>query len=316
MSDYDGVHVIPINGNSQISHRGDVNLRSEFSGFYPIMSSPMKGISGVNLVREMWKLNCLGILHRFDTPENRTAWYHELGKENIRYGVAIGIENWDIEFDLATCAYEHGATMIVVDIANGYLPQLKEIGKKLVDRFSNDIDIMAGNVVNKAGMRYLKSCGFNYGRIGIGSGNQCTTRLQTGIGRNQLMAIEDCSTVAGIHSVSDGGIDLPHKAVKSFVAGAEFVMLGSVLGKSFEADNDGVIYGMASRRNHILSEKDIKSIEGRETHINNYEKRPLKEIIDEFLWGIRSACTYLGADNYNRIKNLGRLETINYIPQG
>lgn len=312
-SDYDKVHVVPLpsKGHSEIAHRGETQLSSPFHGLYPIISSPMKGISGINLVREMYKNECIGVLHRFDTPENRSSWYHQLGKENVKYGVAIGINDWETEFDLATCAYEHNTTMILVDCANGYLPQLKEIGRKLYNRFS-DINLVAGNVVTYDGAQYLRDCGFDTVRVGIGSGQQCSTRKMTGIGRNQLTAIEECAGV-NVHVISDGGINEPHKAVKSFVAGADYVMLGSILGRSVEAENeDGVVYGMASRRNHLENGKKIKSIEGIETRFDPNEKIPLSEILNDFIWGLRSAMTYCGALYYQELKSKAKLEPIEY----
>lgn len=301
-SDYDNILLYPI-GVSNVAHRGDVDLSCEFlGGLNPIISSPMKGISGPDLVIEMGKLNCLGILHRFDTYEKRMQNIDKISKANVPFGVAIGVNDFDEEMMIANYAFFSGANHILVDIASGYLPQLEEVGERLQDTFRGMVKLGAGNVVSWAGAARLKSFGFDWIRCGIGSGGNCTTRTATGVGRNQLNALQDCSRI-DTFLVSDGGIDEAGKAVKSFYFGADAVMLGGVLGHSLEAENDGQIWGMASRKNHILNNKEIKSIEGKETKIDNATKRPLKEIIDEFTWSIKSCCTYGNCSHYSEISS-------------
>jgi hypothetical protein len=80
-------------------------------------------------------------------------------------------------------------------------------------------------------------------------------------------------------------------------------MLGSVLAYANESENNGTIMGMASKLNHLESNKEIKSIEGKEQNIDVNKKVPLKEILDQFLWSIKSSCTYLGAKSYTEIKD-------------
>jgi GMP reductase len=321
VSDYDDVYVVP-KGISALSSRKDVDLRNPFlCGLYPIISSPMKGISGVDLVAEMGRNNCLGILHRFNTVEDRLSQIGQLERKNVPFGVAIGFgknqeEFNDYELTIAFRAVSSGAQMIVLDVANGYLPQHKDRGKILRDMFPK-IPLMSGNVVTQEGAQYLLDCGFDYVRVGIGSGAQCLTRIVTGVGRNQLKAIRECSrTDAKI--VSDGGINESGKAVKSFALGADFVMLGSILSQAFEAEYKedrideitgekyGVIYGMASLTSHLVNEKDVKSIEGRDTRVKKI--KPLKDLLCEFLWGIRSACTYLNAPHYTDLRDSATIE--------
>lgn len=300
MSDYDKVLLVPTMV-STLKHRGDVDLHSDFLGLFPLISSPMKGISGWELVKEMGKNDCLGILHRFDTVTNRLDNIEKVSNANVPFGVAIGVENTMIELQIAKFAFYHGASLICVDVANGYLPQVAEMGKMLREEFENDIFLMAGNVINKVGSDYIKDAGYDFARIGIGSGNLCTTRQETGIGRNTLEALVD-SSHTNIGLVVDGGIKFPGDVNKAFACGADFAMLGSVLAYAYEAENkDGLMYGMASKRNHLENDKEIKSIEGREIQIDIDQKKPLKEILDQFLWGIKSCCTYLNCSSYKEI---------------
>jgi IMP dehydrogenase/GMP reductase len=307
MSDYDLIHLVP-KERSKLRSRSQVDLRSSLYGLYPLISSPMKGISGSALVEEMGYNNCLGILHRFNTIENRIAEINEVGMCHVPFGVAIGfgknIEDFkDVELRIAEIAVKKGAILIVLDVANGYLPQHEECGKMLRDKFPN-IALMSGNIITQEGALYLQNCGFDYVRVGIGHGANCITRKATGVGRNQLAAIKDCSAI-DVHLVVDGGIDESGKAVKSFACGAEFAMLGRLLAESFEAEHTGVLYGMASTHNMIENGIEIKSVEGKETIVE--KTKPLREILTEFLWNIRSGCTYLDADHYMKLQDKAAL---------
>jgi GMP reductase len=312
MSDYDQIYLVP-KEISHIRHRGDVSLRSNFFGLYPIISSPMRGISSSSLVIEMGKNNCLGILHRFNTEEKRREDILEVNNADVLFGVAIGLNNFENELKMAKFAVDHGAILICLDIANGYLSSLIEAGNKLRNTVGTNVFLMSGNVVSSVGLKHLSNCGFDFIRVGIGTSGVCTTRNMTGIGRNQLAALRNCSFYQdNEYLVSDGGIDEPGKACKSFACGADFVMLGSALALANEAENtDGKIYGMASLTNHQLNNKEIKSIEGRELQLDNSQRKPLKEIIDQFLWGIRSCCTYLNALTYREISSKAKIVPIN-----
>lgn len=300
MSDFDGAHLVP-RGISKLSSRSDVSLVSELLGLYPIMSSPMIGVSGVDLVVGMANNECLGIYHRFDTYENRFQDILSIrASTHLPFGVAIGIERPYNEIKVAQYAVSKGATLICVDIANGYLSKLHEYGKTLREMFPNTF-LMSGNVVTLEGANALREAGFDFVRIGIGGGSHCTTRSVTGVGRNQMRALDACSS-SDAYLVSDGGIRNSGDAVKSFASGADFVMLGGILAYAHEANNNGRLYGMASERNHFNGNKEVKSIEGRESEIDPKLKKPLKDILTDFMWGIKSGCTYLNASSYRDIR--------------
>ena len=309
MSDFDGVHLVPHGGISKLSSRSDVSLISRFEGLYPIISSPMAGVSGVNLVVEMGNNGCFGIYHRFGSYEQRFEDIIKIRSSTHHpFGVAIGIDNQYNEIKVADYAVLHGASLICVDIANGYLSKLLDYGVALRRRFP-DTYLMSGNVVTLDGADALKNAGFDFVRVGIGGGSHCTTRSVTGIGRNQMVALEDCAS-SDAYLVSDGGIRNSGDAVKSFASGADFVMLGGMLAYANEADNNGYLYGMASARNHFTMQKKLKSVEGRESEIDPTLKRPLRLILDDFMWGIKSGCTYLNASSHRDIRRNCTVEEI------
>lgn len=302
MSDYDSFYLIP-KGISSIRSRSDVDLRSDLFGLYPLISSPMAGVSGPKLVIEMAKNNSLGILHRFKSPVERLQDIDLVSLEHLPFGVAIKVNEWEKELEIAEYAVEHGAIMICLDLASAYIPQIGEMGKRLRNRLGKEIKLMTGNVITSEGASYVQRSGFDFVRCSIGSGNLCTTRLVTGVGRNDLAVLNDCSNI-NIDLIIDGGIRNSGDIVKSFFAGANYAMIGSALAMANEAENtDGKIFGMASRINHENNGKEIKSIEGRDLQLDISQKKPLKEILGQFLWGIRSACSYLNAKSYKDIPN-------------
>lgn len=305
-NDYDHFHVVPRFGKSDLSSRTEVSLESDFLGLYPIFSSPMKGVSCPELVIEMGKNKCFGILHRFDTLENRKESIWEVQQSGVRFGVAIGANNFvNEEYEIAKFAVEHGADVLCCDIAPGYLSVLETVGSILRQEFP-EVKLMAGNVITRDGSEFLSEW-YDFIRLGIGNGSNCSTRKVSGIGRNTLVALNDCYDIPGL--ICDGGLTEPGYVVKAFSAGADFVMLGSPIANSLEADNDGTLFGMASLRNHLETGKEVKSIEGYETILEG-DRRPLKDILDEYIWGIRSACTILGAWSYKEIEERSFLESI------
>jgi len=292
--DYDDVLILP--KPSKVNSREDVNLKVSLGEdlIYPIFSAPMKYISELPLIKKLSDLECLGILHRFNNIEQRYKDVDSLVGYN--FGVAIGLQN-ESEIEFARYAVDCGAKLVCVDVANGYTDKLC----KFIDRLSKEIfvPIMSGNVVTEEGTRNLFNAGASFIRVGIGSGQLCTTRIQTGVGQYQLSAIESCRKVKEAFIVADGGIKNSGNAVKAFACGADFVMLGSLLAQSFEVESN-VVFGMASREIQQEQNMKIKSVEGKSMAVTL--KRPLEDVISEFIYGIKSACTYLNCNDLKSLK--------------
>ncbi len=295
--DYDDLLLVP--KSTDIASRSDVRV-CDVNGFYPIISSPMKGISGFALVRSCEEARIYGTLHRFDTFENRIksidSFYNSV---NTLFGVAVGLG--DEELRIANYAFEHGAEYVCVDVANGGLKIVADFVEKL--RANNINSIMAGCVATRESADILYEAGANYIRVGIGGGSLCSTRNVTGVGVPDLTAIEDISLSKYNHSfylVADGGIRNSGNAVKAFAAGADYIILGSYLAQALEAEHDGNIFGMASRKAQEIVGKEIKSVEGIEQKV--VKTAPLKRLVEDFVGGIRSACTYLNCRDYKDLR--------------
>ena len=151
-------------------------------------------------------------------------------------------------------------------------------------------------------------------KVGIGPGSVCTTRIKTGIGYPQLSAVIECADAAhglDAHIIADGGCTSSGDIVKAFAGGADFVMIGGMLAGHDECEGqieDGVMkfYGMASESamskhgNH----NEYRGTEGKTVEVMHRGKAD--KTVKDILSGIRSACTYVGA---NKLKTLSKCTT-------
>lgn len=224
---------------------------------------------------------------------------------------------------------------ICVDVANGYTEQFIRTLENIRKTYKDTI-IMAGNVVTpEMTEELILHGGVDIVKVGIGSGSVCTTRLKTGIGRPQLSAVMECADAAhglGGHICSDGGCRIAGDVCKAFGAGADFVMLGSMLAGTNECDGEWTyeykckiksndisshtewyqsadpgyptekrkkylkFYGMSSKEaqdKHNEGVADYRTSEGRCVNISY--KGTAADIMRDILGGLRSCCTYVGA---------------------
>lgn len=291
---------------STVISRNDVDLSTDFgNGFVlkiPIMASPMSGIVGVNLIKKLGRLGGIGILHRFYTDKiKRKVELAMLEISNIHFGVAVGLND-----EFYQEAINSGTDIICIDVANGYLDSVLKFVNEVYNYISrNDFNclVMAGNVCTLEGASHLATYGANIIRVGIGSGGLCTTRKNTGIGIPQATAISGCqgdNEICQWYTVADGGIRNSGDAVKALALGADFVMMGSLFANCFESDNNGIIRGMASREFQEQFYGEVKkSVEGIQKRID--KTMHLYKFIDEFVWNMKSAFTYLDSKNIEEL---------------
>ena len=147
-------------------------------------------------------------------------------------------------------------------------------------------------------------------KVGIGPGSVCTTRIQTGVGYPQLSAVMECADAAhglGGHVIADGGCTCPGDIAKAFGAGADFVMLGGMLAGHDEGggtvkDGRVTFYGMSSDTAMTLhhgSVAEYRSSEGRTVDIAY--RGPVVATVQNILGGLRSTCTYVGAESLKQL---------------
>jgi IMP dehydrogenase/GMP reductase len=314
--DYDDILLLPRRSN--IDSRDDVSLVNKH-GYIPIFSAPMLSISEPDVVIELDKLGGVGILHRFFTyDQKRYLAVDKIAKANpVNFGVSIGINNFEDEllFALYSTIIRH-AKFVVIDTASGYMERTMEAVQQLSElrvKYKVDFKIIAGNVVDRLGANDLAMAGADIIRVNIGTGIQCLTSKAIGIGCPPLTAIADCAEIKDkfpdVMLLADGGISNPRRGLESLAFGADGLMIGSLFGRAKEAKNNGKIFGMSSYELQERMNKEKKSNEGTVTIFPKKEIRPLKEIFNEFTFGLKSGMSYLGIDD---IKNM-HIEEIEYI---
>lgn len=209
--------------------------------------------------------------------------------------------------------------VIVVDTAHGHSQGVLKTVEAIRSLYPN-VDIVAGNVATAAGTRDLISAGANAVKVGIGPGSICTTRVISGIGVPQLTAIYDCANEAvkdQIPIIADGGIKYSGDIVKALAAGADVVMIGSLLAGTEESPGEVEIYqgrsykvyrGMGSLSamregscDRYFQENIPKlvpeGVEGRVPY-----KGPVSETLYQLIGGIRSGMGYTGCRNLYELK--------------
>jgi IMP dehydrogenase len=261
---------------------------------------------------------CVGILTR--TGALRATLYQPAvdGRGRLRIAAAIGI-NGDAA-GKAKLILDAGADLLVVDTAHGHQEKMLQ-ALRAVCELTLDVPVVAGNVVTAAGVADLVEAGADIVKVGVGPGAMCTTRMMTAVGRPQFSAVLECADEArrlGKHIWADGGVRYPRDVSLALAAGAASVMIGSWFAGTCESpgdafrDADGRLYkesfGMASARAVRLRaaadspfERARKELfeEGISTSRMYLEpQRPgVEDLLDAITAGLRSACTYAGADS-------------------
>ena len=252
----------------------------------PIVASNMDHVGTLNMAEVLSPFNMLTALCKFiDFPKNN----------NLQYLMrTIGL---DVELDFET------PTWLCVDIANGYTERFFNYINKVREKHSNAI-IVAGNVCTPEATEQIILAGADIVKLGIGPGSVCITRKMTGVGYPQLSCIIECADAAhglGGHVMGDGGCTVPGDIAKAFGAGADFVMLGGMLAGhdecSGEIENDTMVfYGMSSEEAQVKyygEKQKYRASEGKAVQVPY--RGSVEKTIEEILGGLRSSCTYAGA---------------------
>jgi IMP dehydrogenase len=283
----------------------------------PIISSPMSSITEAYMSNAINHLGGLGIIHRYNTIAFQTKLLNFVYDTKIK-SAAIGTNN-DYKERLSSLA-NNGLKIVCIDVAHGDHILVKEC-IEFVKKEYPDIFIIAGNVATSSGYKRLSSWGADAVRVSIGSGSICTTRIQTGHGVPTIHAIFECQKAKEdiLHEggnpayiIADGGIKNSGDIVKSLAAGADLVMLGSMLSGTKETPGKVILdkngkkvkrySGMASKQ----AQKDWKgtysSVEGVSTTV--LYKGTVSKIINEIMTNVRSGLSYSGARNLTELKEL------------
>ena len=273
------------------------------------------------------------ILKRVDYPQ-------EVTDDNGRLICAAAIGVGEKGLSRMERLVQAGVDVIVMDTAHGHTALVLDTVREIKGRHPR-LTVIAGNVATADGVRDLAQAGADAVKVGIGAGSICTTRIVAGAGMPQLTAVLECAAAAHKHDIpciTDGGIKYSGDIVKALAAGADSVMLGSVLAGLEESPGDIILYegrrykvyrGMGSlgaMQGHgadryasgvkTSGERDKLVPEGVEGQVPYRGK--LDDVLYQMMGGLRSGMGYVGAASlpelhekahFTRITNAGLLES-------
>ena len=223
-----------------------------------------------------------------------------------------------------------GVDALVVDTAHAHSSRVGDVLKNLKDSF-DDVDIVVGNIATAEAANYLKDIGADGIKVGIGPGSICTTRIVAGVGYPQLSAILEVSEAlknSNIPLIGDGGIRYTGDISKAIAAGADSVMLGSLLAGTEESPGDTIIYdgrkfktyrGMGSVEAMQRGSKDryFQSEESDEKKLvpegivgRVPYKGQINESIHQFTGGLRSGMGYCGSKDIKTLQKTSKFVKI------
>lgn len=246
----------------------------------------------------------------------------------LRVAAAIGVTGDAVE--RAEALVKAGVDAIVIDTAHGHTQGVVNVLKEVKKQFP-DLEVIVGNIATAEAAKYLVEAGADAVKVGIGPGSICTTRVVAGVGFPQFSAVLEVAAAikgSGVPVIADGGIRYTGDIPKAIAAGADSVMLGSLLAGTKESPGETIIYegrkfksyrGMGSveamkqgskDRYFQDVEDDIKKlvpegIEGRVPY-----KGDLYESIHQFIGGLRAGMGYCGAKDIETLKETGRFVKI------
>ena len=232
--------------------------------------------------------------------------------------------------DRAKALVEAGADVLVLDSAHGHSQGIIDCVTKVKKAFP-EVSLIAGNIATAAAAEDLIKAGADAVKVGIGPGSICTTRVVAGIGVPQITAVYDVAQVAkkyNIPVIADGGIKYSGDIAKAIAAGADTIMLGSLLAGCEESPGENEIYqgrqfkvyrGMGSLAAMAKGSKDRyfqsktsnnkklvpEGVEGRVPY-----KGAVSDTIFQLLGGLRSGMGYCGAHNIQELKDNGKFVRI------
>lgn len=265
--------------------------------------------------------NLVGLITFRDITKHTTKPYaNKDSYGRLRVAAAVGVTSDAVE--RTTALVNAGVDAIVIDTAHGHTQGVVHVLKDIKSAFP-DLDVVVGNVATGEAAKYLVDNGADAVKVGIGPGSICTTRIIAGVGYPQLSAVLQVAKAikgSGVPIIADGGIRYTGDIPKAIAAGADCVMLGSLLAGTKESPGETIIYegrkfksyrGMGSveamkkgskDRYFQDVEDDIKKlvpegIVGRVPY-----KGELFESIHQFLGGLKAGMGYCGAPNIDALK--------------
>jgi IMP dehydrogenase len=248
-----------------------------------------------------------------------TACQDSFGR--LRVGAAVGVTP-DI-IDRIDALKHAGVDVISIDTAHGHSKGVMEAAKRVKKKYP-ELDLIVGNVATGEAAKALASVGADAVKVGVGPGSICTTRIVAGVGLPQLSAVYEAAKAlkgSGVCVIADGGIRFSGDVVKAIAAGADTVMIGSLLAGTEEAPGEVIIYegrkfksyrGMGSLeamedgskdRYFQDVEDDVKKLVPEGISGRVPFKGSVSEVLYQLTGGLKAGMGYCGAKNIEKLKN-------------
>ena len=328
---YDDVLLLPDESDvvpSEVNTRTRLTRNIEID--VPVISSAMDTVTEARMAIAMAKAGGIGIIHRNLSIEDQVKHVIEAKKSGLA-GAAVGVG--EDGFARASALIDAGVNVVVVDTAHGHHRAVLDSVARIRKAFPK-IEIIGGNIATRAGAQALINAGVDAVKVGVGPGSICTTRVVAGVGVPQITAIMEAHKAcvkAGIPLIADGGLQFSGDIVKAIVAGADSVMLGSLLAGTDESPGEvieinglkykgyrgmGSLGAMQSRgeqksyskdrymQDDVLAEDKLvpEGIEGKVA-----ARGPAATVVHQLVGGLRSGMGYAGAPTIADLQKNGRL---------
>jgi IMP dehydrogenase len=320
--------VLLIPRHTTVFSRSDVDLSTRIAGLkleIPIIAANMSSVCGAEMARALGVIGGLGIIHRMCSVEEEAAMVcqvserdpaatgHKRRRPQVGFSFGVGTD-WRDRMDacgphaqIACLDVAHADSNRVLDLLGSYFADFK------------DYPLIIGNIATAdAARRMMEAIPRQYYRttalkVGIGGGSLCTTRIKTGFGMPTLQSVADVREVtSGMPDIiADGGIASSGDIVKSLVAGANAVMLGSLLAGTHEAPGElirgevGILMkqyrGSASFSDKQRRGEPTRNVEGESTLVPY--RGGVEEVISDLLDGIRSGLSYGGSASIRELQD-------------
>ena len=314
--------VLPSEVNTSVKLSKNLKLK------IPLLSSAMDTVTESKMAIEIAKAGGIGVIHRNLSINDQILEIKKVQKKGLAVGAAVGTN--DTEISRAEKIIKCKVDLIVVDTAHGHTKRVANIIKFIKKKKSSKTTLCAGNIATAEAAKFLCKLGVDIVKVGIGPGSICTTRLVAGIGVPQLSALLDAKKglSKNVKMISDGGVKFSGDIAKALAAGADAVMVGSMIAGTNEAPGkiikkNGKLYkkfrgmgsigamsqGSADRYNQQNISKKTKFVaEGVEGFIKY--KGDVNKIIYQLIGGLKSSMGYLGCTNVKSLRKKPKFITI------
>ncbi len=292
-------------------------------------------IEKLPLVDANGKLRGLITVKDFDKSEKYPmASKDSSGRLLVAAAVGVGADAWERSMALV----DAGVDILIVDTAHGHNNMVLDMVAKLkAEPFARNVDVIGGNIATREGAAALVAAGADAVKVGVGPGSICTTRVVAGVGVPQVTAVYQASLAAkpaGVPVIADGGLQYSGDIAKALVAGANAVMIGSLLAGTDEAPGDiafvngkqfktyrgmGSLGAMQSRgqaqsyskdryfQDDVLREDKLvpEGIEGRVPY-----RGTVASVTHQLIGGLRASMGYVGAETIDELQAKGKFVRI------